>query len=137
MIPSLTIFKMASKNIVSGFETIKVKFDEKQDAYHVLYLKSHSVREEDKRTPSGRTLFVLNVPPYCSKVGAILLIKPCFSSSMSRNPLLSNTLLITNFFRLLFEPCLDAVGLFKVYISKSNLVKSVNSCLKRVSFQTK
>ena len=54
---------------ISGFETIRVKFDINSDAHHVLYLKSHSVREEDKRTPKDRTLFVLNVPPYCTKVG--------------------------------------------------------------------
>ena len=59
---------MASKT-VAGFHKIKVKFDENQDVCHVLYLKDHSVREENDQTPNGRTLFVLNIPPYCTKVG--------------------------------------------------------------------
>jgi ribosomal RNA-processing protein 7 len=54
---------------ISDFETIRVKFDKNTEAYHVMYLKCHSVREKDKRTPNGRTLFVLNVPPYCLKTG--------------------------------------------------------------------
>ncbi|CAB4021112.1 ribosomal RNA-processing 7 homolog A-like, partial [Paramuricea clavata] len=58
---------MATKTTISGFETIRVKFDKNTEAFHVMYLKSHSVREENKHTPNGRTLFVLNVPPYCSK----------------------------------------------------------------------
>ena len=64
-----SLFNMATKTTISGFETIRVKFDINSDAHHVVYLKSHSVREEDKRTPNDRTLFVLNVPPYCTKVG--------------------------------------------------------------------
>ena len=38
------------------------------DAHHVMYLKSHSVREEDKPIPDDSTLFLLNVPPYGTKV---------------------------------------------------------------------
>ena len=65
---------MATKTTISGFETIRVKFDKNTEAFHVMYLKSHSVREENKCTPNGRTLFVLNVPPYCSKVGGRIFI---------------------------------------------------------------
>ena len=43
----------------------------------MLYLKSHSVREEDKSTPSGRMLFVLNVLPYCSKASLRALFGCC------------------------------------------------------------
>ena len=63
------VSNMATKTTVSGFETIRVKFDANTEAYHVMYLKCHSVREVDKRIPNGRTLFVLNVPPYCTKTG--------------------------------------------------------------------
>ena len=59
---------MAADGRISGFATINVKFNEKQDVHHVMYFKNHSVREEDRRTPNGRTLFVLNVPSYCTKV---------------------------------------------------------------------
>lgn len=62
---------MATKTTISGFKTIRVKFDQNSDAHHVMYLKSHSVREEDKRTPDDRTLFVLSLPPYCTKVGKL------------------------------------------------------------------
>ena len=76
-----SLFNMATKTTISGFETIRVKFDINSDAHHVMYLKSHSVREEDKRTPNDKTLFVLNVPPYCTKVGKSKLhySKPRFS----------------------------------------------------------
>ena len=68
---------MATKTTISGFETIRVKFDENTEAYHVMYLKCHSVREVDKRTPNDRTLFVLNVPPYCTKTGLRNVFRCC------------------------------------------------------------
>lgn len=65
---SVPLTNMADEHEICGFNTIQVKFDESTEASHVLYLKPHSVREEDDRTPSERTLFVLNVPSYCNKV---------------------------------------------------------------------
>jgi hypothetical protein len=48
---------------------IPIKFSEKQQASHYLYVREHRVREGTQSTwPQKRTLFVLNVPPYCTEV---------------------------------------------------------------------
>ena len=57
---------MASE--VGGFRTIRVKFSETCCSYHFLYFKSHTVRDEDTTKPPDKTLFVVNIPPYCTKV---------------------------------------------------------------------
>lgn len=36
---------------------------------HVIYFKEHSVREHSSDKPSGRTLFVVNLPPYADEKG--------------------------------------------------------------------
>ncbi|XP_028395115.1 ribosomal RNA-processing protein 7 homolog A-like [Dendronephthya gigantea] len=59
---------LATSSNIAAFQTIRVKFDKSTKANHIMYLKSHSSRGEDECTPNGRTLFVLNVPPYCTKV---------------------------------------------------------------------
>uniref|UniRef100_A0A2K5ZW64 Ribosomal RNA processing 7 homolog A n=1 Tax=Mandrillus leucophaeus TaxID=9568 RepID=A0A2K5ZW64_MANLE len=71
-----------------SFPAIPIKFSEKQQASHYLYVRAHGVRQGTKSTwPQKRTLFVLNVPPYCterswltvtsaSQVQAILLPQP-------------------------------------------------------------
>nr|XP_025737295.1 ribosomal RNA-processing protein 7 homolog A isoform X2 [Callorhinus ursinus]XP_025737725.1 ribosomal RNA-processing protein 7 homolog A isoform X2 [Callorhinus ursinus] len=51
-----------------GYSAIPIKFSEKQQAFHYLYVKEHRVREGTKSSwPQKRTLFVLNVPPYCTE----------------------------------------------------------------------
>lgn len=57
---------MASE--VGGFRTIRVKFSETCSSYHFLYFKKHAVRDEDTTKPPDKTLFVVNIPPYCTKV---------------------------------------------------------------------
>ncbi|XP_078620789.1 ribosomal RNA-processing protein 7 homolog A-like [Branchiostoma floridae x Branchiostoma japonicum] len=52
---------------VSGFTAVPVKFSSGCQACQLLYLKPHQVRGTDDIRPAGRTLFVLNVPPYCTK----------------------------------------------------------------------
>ena len=59
--------KMASE-AVAGFGAIRVKFSENCSSYHVLYCKKHTVRDEDVARPPDKTLFVVNIPPYCTKV---------------------------------------------------------------------
>ena len=39
-------------------------------AQHYLYVKEHNVRESHVTKPRDKTLFVLNVPPYCNEVKA-------------------------------------------------------------------
>ena len=58
--------KMASE--VGGFQTICVKFSEKYCSYHYLYFKNHTTRDGDTTKPPNKTLFVVNIPPYCTKV---------------------------------------------------------------------
>ncbi|XP_006866915.1 PREDICTED: ribosomal RNA-processing protein 7 homolog A [Chrysochloris asiatica] len=61
-----------------GYSAIPIKFSEKQQACHYLYVKEHSVREGTKSTwPQKRTLFVLNVPPYCTEECLSRLLSPC------------------------------------------------------------
>ncbi|XP_003228325.1 ribosomal RNA-processing protein 7 homolog A isoform X2 [Anolis carolinensis] len=51
-----------------GFAVIPVKFSEKHQSPHFLYVKEHKVREDkDHNRPQNNTLFVLNVPPYCTE----------------------------------------------------------------------
>ncbi|XP_011885737.1 PREDICTED: ribosomal RNA-processing protein 7 homolog A-like [Cercocebus atys] len=52
-----------------GYAAIPIKFSEKQQASHYLYVRAHGVRQGTKSIwPQKRTLFVLNVPPYCTEV---------------------------------------------------------------------
>ncbi|XP_021570752.1 ribosomal RNA-processing protein 7 homolog A isoform X2 [Carlito syrichta] len=61
-----------------GYSAIPIKFSEKQQASHYLYLRAHSVREGTKSTwPQKRTLFILNVPPYCTEECLSRLLSPC------------------------------------------------------------
>nr|ACH44041.1 putative RIKEN cDNA 1110014J01 variant 2 [Taeniopygia guttata] len=50
----------------AGYTALAVKFSERQRSHHCLLVKEHQVREgADTAHPPRRTLFVLNVPPYC------------------------------------------------------------------------
>lgn len=50
---------------------LAVKFGERQRSPHCLLVKEHRVREgPGDAHPPARTLFVLNVPPYCGPVSA-------------------------------------------------------------------
>ncbi|XP_078701188.1 ribosomal RNA-processing protein 7 homolog A-like isoform X2 [Branchiostoma floridae x Branchiostoma belcheri] len=52
---------------VGGFSAVPVKFGPGCRACQLLYFKPHQVRGTDDSRPADRTLFVLNVPPYCTK----------------------------------------------------------------------
>ncbi|XP_065181217.1 ribosomal RNA-processing protein 7 homolog A-like [Sycon ciliatum] len=52
---------------IGGFRTVRVKFDETCQSSHCVYIKKHNVRIESDATPPDRTLFVLNVPPFCDE----------------------------------------------------------------------
>ncbi|KAL0625468.1 Ribosomal RNA-processing protein 7-like protein A [Plecturocebus cupreus] len=61
-----------------SLSAIPIKFSEKQQASHYLYVRAHSVREGTKSTwPQKRTLFVLNVPPYCTEESLSRLLSSC------------------------------------------------------------
>ncbi|XP_008842983.1 ribosomal RNA-processing protein 7 homolog A [Nannospalax galili] len=61
-----------------GYSAIPVKFSEKQLASHYLYVREHRVREGTQSVwPQKHTLFVLNVPPYCTEECLSRLLAPC------------------------------------------------------------
>lgn len=51
------------------FAVLSLQFAPDSSAQHSLYVKEHKVRaEKSSPRPLDRTLFVLNIPPYCSEV---------------------------------------------------------------------
>ncbi|XP_054844948.1 ribosomal RNA-processing protein 7 homolog A [Eublepharis macularius] len=64
----------------TGYTAIPVKFSEKHQSPHYLYVKEHKVRENtDPYRPPNRTLFILNVPPYCTEECLSRLFSGCCS----------------------------------------------------------
>ncbi|KAL1128848.1 hypothetical protein AAG570_013382, partial [Ranatra chinensis] len=76
---------------------VKIKFSEKTESEHYLYLKAHSVRDKCEEKPPERTLFIIGVPPYaceeslkrafsiCGKINTVYIhLKPT-SSLPSKN----------------------------------------------------
>ncbi|XP_012735090.2 ribosomal RNA-processing protein 7 homolog A [Fundulus heteroclitus] len=54
--------------IPGGFTVLSLQFSSDSAARHFLYVKEHKVRAEKSSVrPLDRTLFVLNIPPYCSE----------------------------------------------------------------------
>ena len=62
---------------------IESRFNGNCTAGHVLFAKEHSVRSSHSSKPVGRTLFVLNVPQYYTKVILVvsLILPTRFDSS--------------------------------------------------------
>ncbi|XP_029014593.1 ribosomal RNA-processing protein 7 homolog A [Betta splendens] len=53
--------------IPGGFTELSLQFSSDSVSQHKLYVKEHRVRADKSSRPLDRTLFVLNIPPYCSK----------------------------------------------------------------------
>ncbi|XP_056609246.1 ribosomal RNA-processing protein 7 homolog A-like [Triplophysa dalaica] len=54
--------------IPGGFTVLSLKFREEDAAAHQLCVKEHRVRSEKNiNRPQDRTLFILNIPPYCTQ----------------------------------------------------------------------
>lgn len=51
------------------FKAVQLKLTEDSAAPHTIYLKEHVVREHTADKPQGRTLLVVNVPPYADEKG--------------------------------------------------------------------
>ncbi|KOC63729.1 Ribosomal RNA-processing protein 7 like protein A, partial [Habropoda laboriosa] len=49
------------------FLALWIRLDEHSIYIHQLFFKEHSIRNQELEYPKGRTLFVLNIPPYVSK----------------------------------------------------------------------
>lgn len=77
----LFVYKMASD--FAGFRTLLVNFNESCQSCHVLYYRKHTVRREEINTPSDKTIFAVNIPPYCTKVIYFILIQ--YNYFMNRN----------------------------------------------------
>ncbi|XP_038065255.1 ribosomal RNA-processing protein 7 homolog A-like [Patiria miniata] len=58
---------MTHPSSVAGFTVLPIRFSSKSKAGHFLYYREHRVRDEDATKPASRTLFVVNVPPYCNQ----------------------------------------------------------------------
>lgn len=43
-----------------------LKFSSNSTSCHELFIKEHSVRGVDETKPAGKTLFILNIPPYAN-----------------------------------------------------------------------
>lgn len=41
-----------------------IRFNEETIDKHQLFFKEHSIRNQEPKHPRGRTLFMLNIPPY-------------------------------------------------------------------------
>ena len=54
--------------MMSLYSVVPIRFTSKSKSGHVLYYKEHNVRGSSRLTPADRTIFVLNVPPYCNQV---------------------------------------------------------------------
>lgn len=51
--------------------------DENSTSPHIIYFKEHTVRNHTSDKPSGRTLFIVNIPPYADEKG----LKNAFSEA--------------------------------------------------------
>ncbi|XP_052070849.1 ribosomal RNA-processing protein 7 homolog A-like [Mytilus californianus] len=61
--------KTDSKNhmVINGFTVLQTRFTDQSKTGHYLYVKEHAAKDQDARRPPERTLFVVNIPPYCTK----------------------------------------------------------------------
>ncbi|XP_015109429.1 ribosomal RNA-processing protein 7 homolog A [Diachasma alloeum] len=50
-----------------NFKSVWLKYDINSSDKHQLFIKEHSVKRQQPEHPKGRTLFVLNIPPYATK----------------------------------------------------------------------
>uniref|UniRef100_A0A8C9RSV3 Ribosomal RNA processing 7 homolog A n=1 Tax=Scleropages formosus TaxID=113540 RepID=A0A8C9RSV3_SCLFO len=77
MAPSAKKHAEQSWVIPGGFTVLPLKYSSDSVSQHSLYVKEHRVRAEKTTSrPLDRTLFVLNIPPYCSEE----IIKDLFST---------------------------------------------------------
>ncbi|XP_072947403.1 ribosomal RNA-processing protein 7 homolog A [Epargyreus clarus] len=60
---------MKSTKRIHDFKALELKLDENSKSPHIVYIKEHIVRDHTKDKPSGRTLFIINIPPYADENG--------------------------------------------------------------------
>jgi len=52
--------------IVEGFRVLRVKYREDSKTGHDVFFKPHTVRNDDDKKPSDRTIFAANIPPWAT-----------------------------------------------------------------------
>ncbi|XP_072040352.1 ribosomal RNA-processing protein 7 homolog A-like [Amphiura filiformis] len=62
---------------IAGFNVLPIRLNRKSQSGHVLYYKEHNIRGDSASLPPDRTIFVLNVPPYCNKDCFVRLFSDC------------------------------------------------------------
>ncbi|KAL0992983.1 hypothetical protein UPYG_G00101800 [Umbra pygmaea] len=68
MAPSKTKHAEKACVISEGFTVLSLKFKADSDSQHNIFVKEHLVRAgQTPQRPLDTTLFVLNIPPYCSE----------------------------------------------------------------------
>ncbi|XP_012284722.1 ribosomal RNA-processing protein 7 homolog A [Orussus abietinus] len=55
-----------NKQGIIKFKPLWLKYDEENVNCHQIFFKEHSVRKQEPEHPEGKTLFVLNIPPYAT-----------------------------------------------------------------------
>ncbi|XP_023937680.1 ribosomal RNA-processing protein 7 homolog A [Bicyclus anynana] len=78
---------MKSNKRTHDFRALELKISEQSISPHTIYFKEHSVREHSSDKPSGRTLFIVNVPPYADEKG----LKNAFSEAGTVNSVIFAT----------------------------------------------
>ncbi|KAG8436414.1 hypothetical protein GDO86_007493 [Hymenochirus boettgeri] len=64
----------------AGYTAIPVKFSKECQTCHYMFVKEHRVREDlDQTRPQNRTLFVINVPAYCTEESLSRIFSCCGS----------------------------------------------------------
>ncbi|KAK2710563.1 ribosomal RNA-processing protein 7 homolog A-like [Artemia franciscana] len=58
---------LESKLEMNKTKSLEVQIDHHHKATHSLFLQEYTAGEDSKEKPAKRTLFVMNVPPYCNK----------------------------------------------------------------------
>lgn len=78
--------------VVNDFTVIQVKVAETSRVVRHLYVKEHNVTDTHSCKPNGRTLLVLNVPPYVTEEGVKQVFSDC--GTIPRIILQENQLLV-------------------------------------------
>ncbi|CAH0693903.1 unnamed protein product [Spodoptera exigua] len=61
--------KIKTSKRTQDFKAVQLKLTKSSVAPHTVYLKEHVVREHTADKPQGRTLLIVNVPPYADDKG--------------------------------------------------------------------
>jgi len=60
----MKLVKIMSSKEIQGYKAIPIVLSKDGTSSHELLVKEHSLRLQESDKPPGRTLFVLNIPPY-------------------------------------------------------------------------